>query len=248
MPGGWDVFVPYGGLHALTLAVCAVLVAAPSLAGRRLPKKAEAIWRRALAAFAVCSWLAYNIWWNRNGLDLRTGLPLQICDFNGLVAPLALLTGWRWARAALYFWTGALTSQAFIQPALTAGPASPLFWAFWTAHTIIAACAVYDIAVLGFRPGWGDLGRALAVSGAYVALVAPVDLRLSANYGYIGNPADIKQIPPFVNALGPWPQRAIILVALAPLGFVVVLLPWLIVARRAPTSRAMRSDRKPGER
>jgi hypothetical integral membrane protein (TIGR02206 family) len=237
MPGAWDVFVPYSGLHALVLAVCALLIAAPSLLGRRLPKNAEAVLRRTLEALAVCYWLAYNTWWNWHGLDLRTGLPLQVCDFNGLLAPLALLTGWRWARAALYFWTAALTLQAFIQPALTAGPAALLFWAFWTAHTIIAICAVYDIAVLGFRPGWRDLGRALAVSAAYVALVAPVDLWLGSNYGYIGNPADINEVPPFVNALGPWPRRAIILVALAPLGFVVVLLPWLVAARRAPTAR-----------
>ena len=158
-----DVFVPYGGLHALALAVCALLIAAPTLLARALRRDAEVVLRRMLAALAVCYWLAYNTWWNWHGLDLRTGLPLHICDVNGLIAPLALLTGWRWARATLYFWTSALTLQAFVQPALTAGPASLVFWAFWTAHTIIAACAVYDLAVLGFRPGWNDLGYALIV-------------------------------------------------------------------------------------
>jgi len=39
------------------------------------------------------------------------------------------------------------------------------------------------------------------------------------------------KIPPFVGALGPWPQRAIILVALAAFVFLVVLLPWHIVTR-----------------
>jgi uncharacterized membrane protein YwaF len=107
-----------------------------------------------------------------------------------------------------------------------------VFWAFWTAHTIIAACAVYDVVVRGFRPGWNDLGRALAVSGAYVALVVPLDVRLGADYGFLGNPAAENEIPPFVRALGPWPQRAIILVMLAALGFVVVLLPWRIAAGR----------------
>jgi hypothetical integral membrane protein (TIGR02206 family) len=233
MPGGWNVFVPYGGLHVLALVVCALLIAAPSIIGRSLSKSGEATLRQALAAFAVVYWVAYNIWWNWNGLDPRTGLPLQLCDFNGLLAPLALMTGWRWARAALYFWTVALTSQAFIQPALTSGPAALVFWAFWTAHTIIAVCAVYDIAVLGFRPGWSDLGRALVVSAAYVALVVPVNQWLGADYGFIGDPADSREVPPFVRALGPWPQRAFILVALAVPGFVVVLLPWLFVARRA---------------
>ncbi len=234
-----DVFVPYGGLHALAVAVCAVLIAAPALLGCTLRQDSEAALRRILAALAVCYWLAYNTWWNWHGLDLRTGLPLQICDLNGLMGPLALLTGWRWARATLYFWTSALTLQAFVQPALTAGPVSLIFWAFWTAHTIIAACAVYDLAVLGFRPGWNDLGRAVIVSAAFVVLVAPVNLWLGSDYGYIGNPSADIALPPFVDALGPWPQRAIILGALAPLGFVVVLLPWLIAARHAAFARRM---------
>ena len=107
-----------------------------------------------------------------------------------------------------------------------------MFWAFWVAHTIIAACAVYDIAVLGFRPSWPDLGRAVAASAVYAVLIVPLDVWLGANYGFLGNPADPSEVPPFVAALGPWPQRAIIVVAMAPLGFAVVLLPWLIAARQ----------------
>ena len=237
-----DAFVPYSGLHAFTLVVCVLLIAAPALLGRMSSPSGEAALRRTLAAFAVGYWLAYNIWWNWHGLDPRTGLPLQICDLNGLVAPFALLTGQRWARATLYFWTSALTLQAFVQPALTAGPASLVFWAFWTAHTIIAACAVYDVVVRGFRPGWRDLGRALIVSGLYVALVLPLDIWLGADYGYLGNPAAANEVPPFVRALGPWPRRAVILVMLTVAGFVVVLLPWRIAARLVAGRRRARLD------
>ena len=244
-----DAFVPYGGLHALALVICAVAIAAPAGVASLLDRKPEKVLRGGLAALAVAYWLAYNVWWNWHGLDLRTGLPLQLCDVNGLLAPLALLTGWRAARAALYFWTAALTVQAFIQPSLTAGPASPVFWAFWTAHSLIAACAVYDIVVLGYRPSWSDLGRALLVSAAYVALVVPINAWLGSNYGFLGNPAAAGEIPPFIHALGPWPQRAIILAALVPVGFVIVLLPWRILGLRrnrdqpgiAGTERAIHS-------
>jgi hypothetical integral membrane protein (TIGR02206 family) len=246
-----DAFVPYGGLHTIALAVCAALIAAPTVIGRTLDRNldnnSELILRRSLAALAVCYWVAYNTWWNWHGLDVRTGLPLQICDVNGLIAPLALLSGWRLARATLYFWTAALTLQAFVQPALTAGPVFLVFWFFWVAHTLIAACAVYDIVVLGYRPCWSDLGRALMVSAGYVALVAPINLWLGSNYGYIGNPAAVSEIPPFVRAFGPWPQRAIILVALVPLGFVAVLLPWLFFGtRQKPEPPAVGAERAIG--
>ena len=228
-----EIFVPYTGLHAFAVAVCALLIAAPAALGRNLRQDREVLLRRFLAALAVAYWIAYTTWWNWHGLDWRTGLPLQLCDVNGLIAPFALLIGLRFARATLYFWTSALTLQAFIQPALTLGPGSLVFWAFWAAHTVIAACAVYDIVVRGFRPDWGDLGRALIISAVYVAVVVPVNHWLGADYGFIGNPAAETEVPPFVLMLGPWPQRAIILLAMAAVGFVIVLLPWRIPSVRA---------------
>jgi hypothetical integral membrane protein (TIGR02206 family) len=169
--------------------------------------------------------LSYNIWWNRNGLELATGLPLHICDLNGVIAPLALLTLNRWLRSTLYFWAFALTSQAFIQPVLAAGPAMPMFWWFWAQHTIILGYAVFDVMVLSFQPGWQDLARVYAVSTIYLCIVVPLDVRLGANYGFLGDLRPDK-IPPFVAALGPWAARAFILVALAAAAFLIVALPW----------------------
>jgi len=189
--------------------------------------------RRGLAIGGVVFWLSYNTWWNRNGLDVASGLPLQICDVNGVIAPLALFTLNRWLRATLYFWAFALTTQAFIQPALSAGPANILFWWFWGQHTIILGCAVFDVAVLGFRPEWQDLGRAYAASAVYLAIAVPFDLWFGGDYGYLGNLPPNK-IPPFVAALGPWPARAIAEVALAAAGLAAVALPWQVSFKRKP--------------
>jgi hypothetical protein len=40
-------------------------------------------------------------------------------------------------------------------------------------------------------------------------------------------------VPPFVMMLGLWPQRAIVLVLMAALGFAIVLPPWRIAAGKA---------------
>ncbi len=224
--GAWDAFIPYGILHVTAVSICALLVASLVVTARALAVPQEAALRRGLAVFAIVHWVTYNIWWNRHGLDPATGLPLHICDLNGLVAPLALLTGKRWLRATLYFWTFGLTLQAFIQPALVLGPASPVFWFFWASHTLVFASAVYDLAVLGFRPHWRDLGRAYVVSALYVAVIVPVDILLGANYGFIGNPPPGVKIPPFVDALGPWPQRAVIVVVLGAVAFALLVVAW----------------------
>jgi hypothetical protein len=54
--------------------------------GRRL-RAHETAMRRTLGIFALLYLLSYNIWWNRNGFDPAIGLPLHICDLNGVIAP-----------------------------------------------------------------------------------------------------------------------------------------------------------------
>jgi hypothetical integral membrane protein (TIGR02206 family) len=233
-------FTQFGVVHGLVVCVCLALFATIVWLGRRLDDTRDELRaRRALATFALIYWIAYNTWWNWNGLDLTTGLPLQACDISGLVAPFALLTLNRWLRATLYFWAFAFATQAFIQPTLMDGPAHVVFWAFWVAHVVIIACALHDLAVLGFRPDWSDFARAATVCLAWAALALAVDIRLGANYGYIGNPPAGVRIPPLIEAFGPWPQRLLVIAALAAVTFLLLLVPWLVVRRlRAPTVRA----------
>jgi hypothetical integral membrane protein (TIGR02206 family) len=230
-----DGFTSFGAMHLAVVCVCAALLVGVAIVGRRLlgsPNQRQV--RSALAIVALLYWIAYNTWWNWNGLDLRTGLPLQACDVSGLVAPFALLTLNRWLRATLYFWAFAFATQAFIQPTLTDGPAHVVFWAFWAAHLAILACAVYDLAVLSFRPDWSDFARASIAAVAWGAVALSVDLMLGANYGYIGNPPAGTRMPPLVEAFGPWPQRLLVIAALAAAAFLLLLVPWLALARRRP--------------
>lgn len=224
--GRFDVFTAFGTMHLVTVLCCFAAIAAVVTLGRRLAPDGERRLRLALVGFAAAIWVVYNIAWNWGGIDVASGLPLHICDVGGVIAPLALLTRRRFLRAALYFWAFALTTQAFIQPTLIQGPASPLFWCFWIAHSIILGYAVYDIAVLGFRPDWADFRRAAVFTIAYVAVAFVVNIALGSNYAYVGNPADPALVPPFVALLGPWPLRVPVMAALAGLGFLLVFLPW----------------------
>jgi hypothetical integral membrane protein (TIGR02206 family) len=227
------VFTAFGALHLIITSICFVLLAVLAWCGRRLrgtPRESTA--RVALAVIALAYWVAYNTWWNWHGIDLRGGLPLQACDISGLLAPFALLTQSRPLRATLYFWAFGFATQAFIQPTLTVGPAFILFWAFWSAHTLILACAVYDLVVLGFRPDWRDYRGALLATLIWAAVVLPIDLLLRADYGFIGNPPADLPVPAAIAALGPWPQRLIIILILVAAGFALLLAPWLVARRR----------------
>ncbi len=228
---GWSVFVPYTLLHSVTVAVCVVLVVAlVMLMRRQRDTAAERVQRRALAAIAIGVWVLSYVWLNWEAIDPKA-LPLHVCGLLGVVAPLALLSGNRWLRATLYFSAFTLTIQAFIQPILVLGPATLEFWRFWLLHSLILCCAVYDLVVLRFRPGWSDVARACVMSTGYVALIVPVNLMIGTNYGFVGNPPD-QALPPVIALLGPWPERIFVLVALVFFGYVLALLPWIGVRRR----------------
>lgn len=234
----WEIFIPYTPLHAVSVLVCMLAIAALITAARRLRgTAAEPAFRRGFAWSCIVFWVFQNAWFHAAGIDWLTGLPLHICDLGLLIGPLALLTGNRIMRATLYFWTFALTAQAFIQPALSSGPATPVFWFFFVAHAIVLACALYDIAVLGYRPLWNDLPRVYLFSAGYVLAMVGVNAWLGANYAYLGDPAPPLTVPPFIDALGPWPQRAIVVTAMAGLSFPLLVLPWTL-ARRPKKSNA----------
>ena len=230
----WEIFIPYTPLHAVSVLVCMLAIAMLILAARRMRDSgAEPAFRRGFAWSCIAFWVFQNAWFHASGIDWLAGLPLHICDLGGLIGPIALLTGNRLMRATLYFWTFALTAQAFIQPALVAGPATSVFWFFFAAHAIVLACALYDIAVLGFRPLFADLPRVYLFSGGYVLAMVAVNAWLGANYAYLGDPAPPLTVPPFIDALGPWPQRAIIVTAMAGLSFPLLVLPVKLAARRS---------------
>jgi hypothetical integral membrane protein (TIGR02206 family) len=230
--GSWSVFVPYSPLHAVTLAICALLIAIVAIGGRRRDSVAEARQRRTLASFALGAWILWYLWWNWSAVDPHQGLPLHVCGLMGVVAPLALLTANRWLRATMYFCAFTLTMQAFIQPVLVVGPAKLEFWKFWSLHSLILCCAVYDLVVLNFRPGWSDFTRACIVSAAYVALIIPVNFLTGANYGFVGNPPPEHALPPMVEYFGAWPGRVFIMLALVMVGYLLVLAPWVYATRR----------------
>ena len=129
-PGPWDTFAPYGGLHAVAFAICALLIAAPSLTAARCRSVPSATCAARLSPSpSATGWLTI-CWWNWHGLDLRTGLPLQICDVNGLIGAAGAADAVALGASHIVFLDRGADVQAFVQPALRVGPASPIFWAF----------------------------------------------------------------------------------------------------------------------
>lgn len=224
-----------------TLTVMAAVIAAGFVARRTRPAVERRV-RWGAVAIAAPTWLFMQTWFAIYAWDPVDAAPLHICDLGGVIAMFALAHRGRWWRAVLFFWGVGLTTQAFVTPVLTAeqGPHTMVFWLFWVSHAWVVGGAVYDFVVLGFRPTLGDLGRAIAVTAGWLAVVFTVNIIPDDgyNYGYVG-PADDQ--PGVVALLGPWPLRVVFMAGIVLVGFTVIYL----VASRLPGGDNATEPREP---
>lgn len=234
------LFAPFTREHLAAVAACVLAAGVVIAVGRAVRPPAPAFPAdphtidpagRVLGALALAHWVAQQAWWNIPArFDAAQSLPLHVCDLNGLVAALALLTGYRCLTAILYFWGLGLSTQAFCTPVVEWGPLVTEFWLFWESHTLIVGAAAYVLLVRRFRPRGRDLLFALGAMIAYVALILPIDLAFGWNYGYVGN--TVPDQPTIIDRLGPWPLRLLPMAGLMFLVMVLLWLPWAVAARR----------------
>jgi hypothetical integral membrane protein (TIGR02206 family) len=219
MVQSFDIF-QCGALVLMALSTVALL--------RTARRMRRTIWGEILDRALILS-LGF-IWLVLCGYRLfHGGLPLNIVDLLGLIAPVALATR-RWQlRAILYYWGVGLCTQGLFTPMIQFGPAHLEFWFYWTARAAIFAAIGYDLFVNRYRPGWRDWIWACLATWVYIAIVLPIDLVLKANYGYLGNTD--RGMRSVMLALGGWPQRVLLAGGLVVVVFLVMTLPWILLRR-----------------
>lgn len=226
-----QTFQPFSAAHAAVVIVLVVTVSS-MVALRRYWRDTPwaAMLDRSLAVLAFVIFGVVNAWPLLPAhFDVSWSLPIHVCDVTTLCVPFALLTRWATPRALLYFWGLGLSSQGFITPDLQDGPARVGFWMFWLAHFSVVGGALYDVLARNYRPTWRDYRIALRIGLVYIVALLVLDVLLGVNYGYVG-PAKPGQ-PTIVDALGPWPWRVPVIVALAAGAMALLMVPWGIARR-----------------
>jgi hypothetical integral membrane protein (TIGR02206 family) len=223
--------------HLVTLAVCALVIAAVAGLAVRLRARrpaAERGLRLAWVLAVIALQLFSQTWQNWPGnFHVHHTLPLHVCDLVIVPLPFALLGRWRFPRTLLYFWGLGLSLFAFLLPVLREGPDHLAFWLFWIGHLQILGSAVYMVAIGLYRPRPRDVAIAFGTTCLYVALILPVDIALGVDYGAVGPGESAAAI------LGPWPGRVVLMVVLEGLLFLLLWAPW---------SSGPRTGTGPGER
>lgn len=204
--------------HWTVVAVCAGIMALWCVIGRFLLSNAETgrarerVFRHWTGWFIVVTQSFIFIRRFMPGhWDIQESLPLHMCRWDVWIVAWLMLTLNRKARALTLFWGLGLSTQVFFTPFLKDGHGSLSFWIYWLNHLQIVGVAVYDIVALGYRPNFKDLRFAIIAGIGFAVLVFVLNILLGTNYAYLG-PKD-HDAASVIDKLGPYPWRAIWMVA-----------------------------------
>jgi hypothetical integral membrane protein (TIGR02206 family) len=246
----FERFRPFTTFHLVTVLVCVGLVwSAIAFARPRVGTPAERRLRVAWGSSILACQLFALVWrLLPANYTLEDGLPLHLCRIAGVIAGLAMIWQWRWARTITYFWGLGLCLQGFITPLRLKGLPSLEYWLFWTVHLQIVGSAFYDVIVLRYRPAFRDWAVAAGAGVCYVAVVVPFNLFFGTDYGWLGRGTTAARELGYlgdgryrtrnvIDLLGDWPERAILLALIAQTMLALMYAIWQVPWTRPFTSR-----------
>lgn len=222
-------FVAYGPSHLIVLAIFVVGVFALIALGRRQRDSPSAVqFSRVFACAIVAVTVPLQILQFLPGeWNLRTSLPLQICDFAWVVAAYALWTRKLLPVTLTYLWGITLTSQGMLTPDLASEFPEPRFLMFWGMHLLIIWASFYLVLGLGIRPDWASYRRTVLITFGWAVSVFVFNVVVGTNYGYLNRkPARAS----LLDFLGPWPLYVVLEIAIVALVWALLVWPW---ARRS---------------
>ena len=197
-------FVLFGLDHVAAILITGIVAAGLSLAVR--PNPDGALGRGVRIGFAgiVAAAIVFGMVRDamRGRLSVWDWVPLNLCDFEIVLAVFALLTRRQVAYELFYFWALSGTLIAMITPEITRGFPSRQFLSFFAFHGAVVVGALFMTWGLKMRPRAGAHWRAFLWTNVYAAVAAAVNLIFQKNFLYLcEKPRGFSVLDWF----GPWP-------------------------------------------
>jgi hypothetical integral membrane protein (TIGR02206 family) len=218
-------FVLFGFDHLAAIAVTGLVAAGLSLAVRLNPD--GTLGRAVRIGFAGVVAATIVVGMIRDGLRGRLSVwdwvPLNLCDFEIVLAVFALLTRHQAAYEIFYFWALAGTLFAMITPEIQRGFPSRQFLSFFAFHGAVVTAALFMTWGLKMRPRAGAHWRVFLWTNVYAAVAAAVNLIFKKNFLYLcEKPRGFSVLDWF----GPWPLYIVATEVLALGLFYLLSLPF----------------------
>ena len=225
----------YWSIVAVGLTICVLIC----LAGRRWPGH----WRDVVARFIGVALIADVIVYSM-GLAIAktwsagTSLPLALCNAGVLIAAFACWLPKPLLVELTYFLGLAGALQAVATPDLTIGFPHLSFFEFVIGHLGIVFAATFLVFGTRRYPRAGAVVRVFLIGVAYTGFVGAVDTVFGANYMFLRKPPGVSTL---LSVLGPWPWYIVSAAGVALVLFMLLDLPFYLVARRKRQPLATRA-------
>ncbi|MEF3274684.1 MAG: TIGR02206 family membrane protein [Chloroflexus sp.] len=224
-------FVLFSLPHLIALTCVVVACIWVLQAGPQLSTAAGRAWRYTLAATLTINELAYNLWFWVHGLwSIQYMLPLHLCTlFTWLSVAMLLTRSYRIFEFAYFMGIGGAL-QALLTPDIGIY-GFPHFRAFqsFISHGGIVLAALTMIALEGYRPTWGSVGRVIVGANLLMAVVGVINWVLDSNYLFL---ARKPYTPSLLDLLGPWPIYIIWMEVIGIVTILLLYLPFALADRR----------------
>lgn len=222
-PSAKDTFL----LQILALTAIAVQIAVTHLVGRSDTRMHQARVTHGILMGTI--WASYCIYYFSPSIfRWDVSLPLHGCDVIALAAAIAALLQTAVARHLLFHCAIPFALQAILTPVGEHDPTTLRFWLYWLLHCNMIAISILDLTLWGYKPTWRGLASTAIATCVYFALVLPLNVHFSFNYGYIGD--SVPSETTLIDGLGPWPHRVAAILALVLLCQTIMLLLHLGIA------------------
>ena len=171
------------------------------------------------------SFIIYPFAWYEGDLNIKEDLPLHLCRFLALSAPVVVWKGNRFWIGVFYFWIITGTLNANITPDVQYGFPNWTYFSYWLTHSFLLIIPFYYVFVFRLDIRWRDFKNAYVMMNVFLLTTLAVNYILGANYMYT------KQKPPvatMLDMLGPWPVYLITGQLLVLALFFIAYLPFFI--------------------
>ncbi len=165
--------------------------------------------------------------------SIHNDLPMQLCDWAGLLIVATLIFRGRLTFELAYFWVLSGSTQALLTPDIAADFPSVEFTYFFMVHSGEIIGIFFLIFAFRMSPGRRSVIRAFMYTNGYVAFTFFINWLTKSNYGYL------LEKPPggsIMDFLGPWPWYIVSLEFVALVSYAICYMPYYIKRLRERTS------------
>ncbi|WP_299115135.1 TIGR02206 family membrane protein [uncultured Winogradskyella sp.] len=197
----------------------------------KLSYKYKTLVFKCLGIFVFLSVVSYHIFKIYEGdYNFRIDLPLFLCSFMAMVAPIFTFQRKYWMYEILFFWVIGGTTHGVITPDIPEGFPNPNYFRYWIVHMGLLTIIAYATVVLKMRPKFTSVFKSLIVLQGYIIVMMILNAILGSNYSYLNRKPNSASL---LDYLDEWPYYILEVELMVIPYLLLIYLPFYFLNKKA---------------